>query len=96
MTMHTPGPWVVHQELHYEAFVVAGAYPYGSTICRLEDEPREGTREANARLIAAAPDLLGALEQIRGFASVMDESNWRDIKLHIQRQCSMIDKAEGK
>lgn len=44
----------------------------------------------------AAPDMKAALEQIRGFVAVMNESNWRDIRLHIERQCSVIEKATGK
>ncbi len=32
--------------------------------------------------------LVAAIAQIHGFASVMDESNWRDLRLHIERQCS--------
>ena len=32
--------------------------------------------------------LRAALTQISGFAKVMDENNWRDLRLHIERQCS--------
>jgi len=72
---HTPGPWVVrkwsqlmniqgniHQvtdgDLYPTAFVPAWDMPGAGEI--------EGTQEAiaNARLIAAAPDLLEALEKI--------------------------------
>ncbi len=37
-----------------------------------------------------------AIVQIRAFALAMDESNWRDMKLHIERQCDVLAKAEGK
>jgi len=57
----TPGPWVVQTcAVSSVLYLAAGAWPFGSTICELEDEPREGTREANARLIAAAPELYDA------------------------------------
>lgn len=59
-TKHTPGPWIS-----------AEPYPYGvqvsSTngyVCRVSESGKKSTEEqrANARLIAAAPDLLAALE----------------------------------
>lgn len=43
-------------------------------------EQAEKLRAENGRLRAA-------LTQIRGFAKVMDENNWRDLRLHIERQC---------
>ena len=55
---HTPGSWVVEPDHDGMIFVVAGAWPYGSTICEIPDEPREGSRKANADLIALAPTLL--------------------------------------
>jgi len=55
---HTPGPWVYQDD----EFIVAGAWPYGSTICVLDAK----NRQANARLIAAAPAMLAALEDIAG------------------------------
>ncbi len=52
----------------------AGKYSAGCELCA----PREAENER----------LQAALDQIHGFASVMDESNWRDLRLHIERQCS--------
>ena len=61
----TPGPWVVQTcAVSSVLYLAAGAWPFGSTICELEDEPREGTREANARLIAAAPELYAGLVEL--------------------------------
>ncbi len=42
----------------------------------------------NERVKAEIDRLRAALAQIHAFASVMDESNWRDLRLHIERQCS--------
>lgn len=56
MTQHTPGPWKVH-----------GYHILGEDLCAVaevytaEDIP---TEDANARLIAAAPQLLCALETL--------------------------------
>lgn len=73
MSEHTPGPWRVDPE-HWGDVQDAN----GHEICAVFDENDQGeqwkiggtitatTREgwANARLIAAAPDLLAALEAI--------------------------------
>ena len=63
MSKHTPGPWRVEQQSYNE-------HPYGvmapesakhdlDLLCEFSPEM---TNDANARLIAAAPDLLEALE----------------------------------
>ena len=64
MTQHTPGPWVT---CGYENLIVNDnegntivITPGGSTGTRLE-------MKANARLIAAAPELLEALETCLAF-----------------------------
>lgn len=35
--------------------------------------------------------LRATLVQIRGFAHVMESHNWRDLQLHIERQCDVLD-----
>lgn len=39
--------------------------------------------------------LLAALVQIRGFAHVMSEDNWRDLRLHIERQTDILYQQQG-
>ena len=55
MNKHTPGPWFVdaHNNVLAEGCLVA----FPSVAAGLEKQ------EANARLIAAAPELLGALQK---------------------------------
>lgn len=56
---HTPGPWVIHQKktvLSYDLMASRMDHMEGKSV-----SPDE--HEANATLIAAAPDLLAALEQ---------------------------------
>lgn len=69
-TKFTPGPWTVGEVRHAGAFqlVTAGAKGY---VCEVRcgyigNELDHDTRKANARLIAAAPDLYEALEVIAG------------------------------
>ena len=55
---YTPGPWKVDRPY------IRGA---GRVIASLESGRNEGEDAANARLIAAAPELYGALVDLIGF-----------------------------
>ena len=64
-TPHTPGPWRIKPEEHAavilcDAFVVADV-SYEAGVCAGASSKEEAL--ANAQLIAAAPELLVALEQ---------------------------------
>lgn len=72
MNAHTPGPWEAGRNPKWDAgrsngWVVrpAGEFPHGRWIadCGYPGEPE---REANARLIAAAPEMLEALKAAAG------------------------------
>ena len=72
MSKHTPGPWTALKENrgaipeHFRPWSVVAVHPElrkECVICRLPDESQQ-LGQANARLIAAAPDLLAALEAI--------------------------------
>lgn len=64
---YTPGPWAVHpDDARVDAFVGGNPYP----ICLLlwpSDMRSEAETYANARLIAAAPTMLAALEAASGY-----------------------------
>jgi hypothetical protein len=64
MTKHTPGPWVVGDDLGASHDTVWSGRD-DSMICSAAFHGREMTA-ANARLIAAAPDLLAVAEVIHG------------------------------
>jgi hypothetical protein len=63
-TKHTPGPWTVekftreHEWVRMRARVTDGE----DTVAQLFDSAFEDRNHANARLIAAAPEMLEALE----------------------------------
>ena len=67
MSKHTPGPWVVVGRLtkYVEARLV-GRLIQEVAACgpTMADEGYGKQQEANARLIAAAPDLLEALQDV--------------------------------
>lgn len=76
MTEHTPGPWAATTRQGSWDRVVFQASNPNTEICQMfHDGTDENlTGEANARLIAAAPDLLEALEAHRAW-SYAEEHN---------------------
>ena len=70
MSKHTPGPWEVSEDDPCEIQREGN----GDFVAMVLPAPELGwdmnaEREANARLIAAAPDLLAALRAARGYVS---------------------------
>lgn len=59
---HTPGPWIAKAGIG-RWNVTTSAAPRSFNICSINTDREE--QEANARLIAAAPDLLEALKLTR-------------------------------
>jgi len=73
MSTHTPGPWTFSQGAEYGDFrfyvAQADGAPYtphysdvATLIAETVNDERKSIQEANARLIAAAPDLLEACQ----------------------------------
>jgi len=57
---HTPGPWVIVSDDEGRCFINSGGVI--KAVVATCDQPVSAEHAANARLIAAAPDLLEALE----------------------------------
>lgn len=77
---HVPGPWMVEGTAIWQADWRGAAT--GGKIASVAVSPFSADRnEANARLIAAAPDLLRALEAIirNGKHSFNDNNGWRPV-----------------
>lgn len=66
MSKHTPGPWEIEEHYHFSYRWVSG--PKHSQLAQvvwcMEGDDRSPECEANAHLIAAAPELLEALENL--------------------------------
>lgn len=60
-TKHTPGPWAARKDSSGKVTVYSTQVPGLGTICKLGCWPID---EEDARLIAAAPELLEALKSI--------------------------------
>lgn len=99
-TKHTPGPWQYCFEGETAAFILEHD---GSTVVKLSvtmNTTAHSALVANARLIAAAPELLEALEKLYALVegespSLLDEDSGGDSRLDIEI-CAAIAKAKGE
>ena len=101
MSKHTPGPWKYSDMKDFDHFAISqeeGA-PYthhssdvGSAFYMLSCQPKP-VAEANARLIAAAPDLLYCLQQI--IRDLPTRRDWLDPVIEKMARAA-IAKAEGE
>lgn len=66
-TMHTPGPWEVRKTASGNPFIYSGKINVAG-VAMARHGIDVATSEANARLIAAAPELLAALIELRDAA----------------------------
>lgn len=105
MSEFTPGPWRIGSLESYDAYtgrpyrnVWAGQVDAAHCIARAIEEDGRGLSDvdANARLIAAAPDLLAALEGLideqNGPPLVKRESQWQEAMVLAR---AAIKKARG-
>lgn len=63
MSTHTPGPWEQINNI-YGTSRLAIMHETGIIVAEITDWPDTAIADANARLIAAAPDLLDALGRL--------------------------------
>lgn len=80
-TKHTPGPWYVEgtEIKHTNGLIIAGTYYVGVN--------RRNEREANARLIAVAPELYAL---VRGYLTTYPHDTYNE------KAQELINKIAGK
>ena len=90
MSEHTPGPWDVSKHGVPSGLYQAGIYAEGAR----NDLATVKSSEADARIIAAAPDLLAALEALMPHLnSALDaHANW---SVEIEQARAALVKAKG-
>lgn len=99
MSKYTPGPWVLENRGCKYIVSKPGDGYITRDVCRLDGSTMSAfAQEANARLIAAAPELLEAL---RGLLALDKEHHQRghddeDICQEVQAARAAIAKAEGE
>ena len=100
MSEHTPGPWTL-KELHGEVYTDHGSDwlfgPDGKPIIHFhpgdyDSEAWYEFEDANARLIAAAPELLAALESCIGH---IEETNKWHPEDHPINDCPVLNNARA-
>lgn len=101
-TKHTPGPWVIGGSL-----ISNGRVPVAKVLhngngnpSKASDYDRDAPRwlggaDANARLIAAAPELLAALEALVGEADLGEVDLDDDDRAKLEQARAAIAKATG-
>ena len=91
---HTPGPW---DNIADRGFIIASN---NRVVCQMwsKHEDDFDNHEANAALIAAAPDLLSALRQMRSTLGMIDvsEGDLGDAEEAMRIAATAIAKAEGR
>jgi len=89
LSQHTPGPWTVDGN-HFQIWANDGENAVASVYSTASPEPMASEARANARLIAAAPDLLAALEDSLTVIRLMgcDMSNFSN-------SCAALARAKG-
>ncbi len=96
MSKHTPGPWTWLRQ-DYAVFVTRDVTKADDilqsyeTVCDIAySDRRDGVPEANAALIAAAPEMLEMLKTIEAYYNPEERSGF------YEDMCELIRKAEGK
>lgn len=98
-TKHTPGPWKLSESA---SRVILGKSEHSGLmgVCVMQNAQSEHY-DANARLIAAAPDMLTALEELFKHCAMIhkyggEASNVREADRAQQLALAAIAKARGK
>jgi len=75
---HTPGPWEIESSFDpgYKSISAQKHTALAQVVWCMEDEGRSPECEANARLIAAAPELLDALFYLLETSSGVSHEQW--------------------
>lgn len=95
---HTPGPWSVYApQFGFSAITEPdGKLIFGLAAGNAKERRGEAECAANARLIAAAPDMLEALERIVK-VGIHEIHDWRAVALRMQETAlAAIAKATGE
>lgn len=100
MTQHTPGPWYVSAK---NPFRVIESGPRSLSLAKANNKHLSVTTElteteakANARLIAAAPDLLASLQEVTATLAWLNSDDSAHIMEQTDRARAAIAKATGE
>jgi hypothetical protein len=97
---HTPGPWII-KRIHTPPVFDRGVLAIQPDIAVLQCPELDTASEANARLIAAAPEMLEALEAMCDGPLLIDDINAslqaREKAMYLYKQArAIIARATGR
>jgi hypothetical protein len=111
MGQHTQGPWIINLDPRYPSEpcidAVIDGVVWHVALCHNAAGPEDGSAEANARLIAAAPELLATLravlpalradveKQSANGSSPSDSQSLRAAKARYEAAVRVLAKIEG-
>jgi NAD-dependent oxidoreductase involved in siderophore biosynthesis len=95
--MHTPGPWTVKAD-QMNTYIVAdvqqtGGVTHWSAIASMDEDDQQG--QADAKLIAAAPDLLAALRRTQALLFLRTDASDEESMAALRDALDAIAKAQG-
>lgn len=96
---HTPGPWTLHT---HNQVITSKRSVLDVAICRMIADEREGQNpEANARLIASAPEMLECLNRVAQYLDAVpacdaDPVNRQYARDMLRTVDKIVAKAEGR
>jgi hypothetical protein len=112
MGQHTQGPWIINLDPRYPSEpcidAVIDGVVWHVALCHNAAGPDDGSAEANARLIAAAPELLATLRallpalradvdnQSANGSSPSDSQSLRAAKARYEAAVRVLAKIEGQ
>lgn len=91
MVKPTPGPWKIHPHTPARISSSDGKFNIATVHVRAD----VGVQDANASLIAAAPDLLAALTKWRAYAWGQDKGNAKQLAEMIAAADAAIAKVDA-
>lgn len=102
-TKHTPGPWFAVNDgtedepmMMVKAARIAGRPPQHEVAIVATGDSSQEMEDANARLIASAPEMLDALVELNGVSCVFGQSSADKIAAAKGKAAAAIAKATGK
>lgn len=97
MPSHTPGPWIADRSLDLKAIIIGAPTLVSlAVVRRLGPDIAIAEVEANARLIAAAPDLLASLQATwDALQACNDQELWNHLKPARDASLAALAKAKG-
>jgi len=92
MTLPTPGPWLISEQNPINGVDARISATNGQAICTLF---RQANGDANARLIAEAPEMLEIVREFVETAADLDSHRTCEPECHVWKARALLARIEG-